>query len=194
MESVLLPAGVVCMIAATVGGGLSAFGITIPVVSTLTRQALLFVLGLALCLVAVFGKSAPPSPHPTQPRVSPTPATPRDKIARSATPSSQQPARRPAIQYKLIWVNHFEPNKLYEVVRTDLSRREIRNDEFKKWCIPFDVSRWIVHESRLIAGDEHWKEDPTRLSGAPYHLPPMNERWFQIMDDEKWYLYAVEAK
>jgi len=183
------------MIAAVVGGGLSAFGITLPVVSTLPRQVMLFLLGLGLCLVGVFARSSSASPRPARPTASPMQPVPRTEVTRPSTSPTHQPAPRQAsIRYKLIWRNHFEPDKLYEVVRTDVSRREIRNDDFKQWCIPFEPSRWIVHESRLIAGDEHWKEDPTRLTAAPYHLPPMNERWFQIMDDEKWFFYAVEPK
>jgi hypothetical protein len=46
MNPVLLSAGVACVIAAVVGGGLKAFDIEVPVVSSLRRQVLLFVIGL----------------------------------------------------------------------------------------------------------------------------------------------------
>jgi hypothetical protein len=25
-------------------------------------------------------------------------------------------------------------------------------------------------------------------------LPPLRERWFQIMDDERWYVYTLQEK
>lgn len=52
MNSVLLTAGVVCVIAAVVGGGLKAFGIDVPVVNSLRRQFLLFVVGLGFLVAA----------------------------------------------------------------------------------------------------------------------------------------------
>jgi hypothetical protein len=52
MNEVLVTAGVVCMIAAVVGGGLKAFGTDVPVISSLPRQLLLFFLGLALVVFA----------------------------------------------------------------------------------------------------------------------------------------------
>lgn len=45
MNTVLLTAGVVCLIAAVLGGGLKAFNFDVPVISSLRRQALLFVIG-----------------------------------------------------------------------------------------------------------------------------------------------------
>ena len=47
MNSILLSAGVACVIAAVVGGGLKAFNIEVPIVSSLPRQVLLVVVGLA---------------------------------------------------------------------------------------------------------------------------------------------------
>ena len=46
MNTVLLSAGVACVIAAVVGGGLKAFNVDVPVISSLLRQGLLFVVGL----------------------------------------------------------------------------------------------------------------------------------------------------
>jgi len=46
MNAVLVSAGVACVIAAVVGGGLKAFDIDLPVITSLRRQALLFVVGL----------------------------------------------------------------------------------------------------------------------------------------------------
>jgi len=47
MNTVLLSAGAACVIAAVVGGGLKAFNVEVPVVSSLLRQGLLFVVGAA---------------------------------------------------------------------------------------------------------------------------------------------------
>jgi hypothetical protein len=52
MNTVLLSAGAACVIAAVVGGGLKAFNIEVPVVSSLLRQALLFVVGAAFLVSA----------------------------------------------------------------------------------------------------------------------------------------------
>jgi hypothetical protein len=85
MESTLLTAGLACLIAAVIGGGLKAFGVEIPVLTTWQRQLALFVLGLVLCLVAFRltpgrqnDSGAAPTvttapPPPAQPQAAPTP-------------------------------------------------------------------------------------------------------------------------
>jgi hypothetical protein len=50
MTNTLLTAGLVCIIAAVIGGGLKAFGIEIPALQSTTRQILLGTLGLILLL------------------------------------------------------------------------------------------------------------------------------------------------
>jgi hypothetical protein len=62
MNSVLLSAGVACVIAAVVGGGLKAFHIEVPVVSSLRRQALLFVVGLGFLASAWVLRDQPSGP------------------------------------------------------------------------------------------------------------------------------------
>ncbi len=52
MQQTLLVAGLACLIAAVVGGGLKAFGIEIPVLKSGVRQAALGVLGIALVAAA----------------------------------------------------------------------------------------------------------------------------------------------
>jgi hypothetical protein len=98
MESTLLTAGIACLIAAIIGGGLKAFGVEIQVLTTWQRQLALFVLGLVFCFVAfrlVPGRgnnsdaapsvaTAPtPTPQPTAPTPPPvvTPSTPIRKVA-----------------------------------------------------------------------------------------------------------------
>ena len=60
MKNTLLILGIVCIIAAIVGGGLSAFGIVIPLLNSIRRQLLLATFGLVLLAVALFFPSPPP--------------------------------------------------------------------------------------------------------------------------------------
>jgi hypothetical protein len=53
MEQTLLTAGLACIIAAVVGGGLEAFGIKIPLLNSTRRKAALALLGLALLVVPI---------------------------------------------------------------------------------------------------------------------------------------------
>src|SRR5438876_7844746 len=53
MENSLLGAGVVCIIAAIVGGGLKAFGMELPLVNSNRRQLLLALLGIVLVGIAL---------------------------------------------------------------------------------------------------------------------------------------------
>ena len=48
METILVSAGVVCLIAAVVGGGLKALNMDIPLVDSLVRQLILFGVGVIL--------------------------------------------------------------------------------------------------------------------------------------------------
>lgn len=71
METALLSAGIACLIAAIVGGGLKAFGIEIPLLQSLTRQLLLGTLGVLL-LVLSFTTSTPAPNGKTSPTPIPT--------------------------------------------------------------------------------------------------------------------------
>lgn len=53
MDSTLLGAGLACMVAAIVGGGMKAFGLEIPLVSSTKRQLMLGLLGLALLVASI---------------------------------------------------------------------------------------------------------------------------------------------
>jgi hypothetical protein len=65
MQQTLLLTGLACLIAAIVGGGLKAFGIEIPVLSSRIRQAALGFLGLILILAAsLVGLTPPPTVTP----------------------------------------------------------------------------------------------------------------------------------
>lgn len=65
MTTTLLTTGLVCLIAAIVGGGLTAFGIKIPLLTSLWRQLLLGFLGVCL-LVAAY--SSPTTDGPVEPQ------------------------------------------------------------------------------------------------------------------------------
>ena len=60
---ILITGGVVAILAAAIGGGLKAFGFELPLVSTVKRQALLFVIGIAF-LGSGFFVGRPPSDPP----------------------------------------------------------------------------------------------------------------------------------
>ena len=59
MNQNLLIAGVACIIAAIVGGGLKAFGFEIPLLNSIGRQILLAIVGVGLIL---FGDARHPQP------------------------------------------------------------------------------------------------------------------------------------
>jgi len=98
-----------------------------------------------------------------------------------------------AHEYKLVWFDHLD-RSFWEVMRTDTNVREVRNEDFKSWCIPFDESRYIIFKKRLIAADEEFKGEPNWWVAPPYNLPALNPRWLQIMDDEQWFFYEVESR
>jgi hypothetical protein len=68
MKNTLLIVGIVCIIAAIVGGGLSAFGIVIPLLNSIRRQLLLASFGLVLLAVTLF-ITAPRPPPPVRPNL-----------------------------------------------------------------------------------------------------------------------------
>jgi hypothetical protein len=37
--------------------------------------------------------------------------------------------------WKLIWFDHFRPNQLFEVVRSDVSKADVDNRVFNSWCV-----------------------------------------------------------
>lgn len=53
MDSTLLGAGLACLVAAIVGGGMKAFGFEIPLVSSTKRQLMLGLLGLTLAVASI---------------------------------------------------------------------------------------------------------------------------------------------
>ena len=59
-QTILLTAGIVCLIAAIIGGGLKAFNIEMPLLQSLKRQIALGILGAALIYFSVPKKPVPP--------------------------------------------------------------------------------------------------------------------------------------
>lgn len=83
METTLVTAGVVCVIAAIVGGSLKAFGMEVPGIESLPRQIMLAAFGLGIGVLGIVGIDGTgadddgPSPPPTgteavTPRPTPT--------------------------------------------------------------------------------------------------------------------------
>lgn len=72
MKTTILCAGIACVIAAIVGGGLKAFNIEIPAFSSVRRQALLACFGMALIGGSLGGNLIPllPSRRPSMPQLS----------------------------------------------------------------------------------------------------------------------------
>jgi len=70
LENTLLGAGIACVIGAIFGGGLKAFGVELPALSSVRRQSILGAFGAILILSSFlgFGKSSPtPPPQPVLP-------------------------------------------------------------------------------------------------------------------------------
>lgn len=92
METTLLNSGLACLIASIIGGGLKAFGIEIPLLTTWPRQIALFFLGLMLCLTAF--SLRPPLPNnraPSTPSEAAAPATPKEPPGKSAALAAPVP-------------------------------------------------------------------------------------------------------
>ena len=53
MENTLLGTGIVCIIAAIVGGGLKAFGLEVPLVNSRKRQYLLGAFGIVIVVISI---------------------------------------------------------------------------------------------------------------------------------------------
>src|SRR5438046_1631560 len=67
MTTTLLSAGIACVIAAIVGGGLKAFGVEIPVLASAKRQAILAVFGCGLVIAAYVQYGAMTTRTPVKP-------------------------------------------------------------------------------------------------------------------------------
>jgi hypothetical protein len=117
----------------------------------------------------------------------------------NVTPASPEASPVPPIRYVLVFMDHEDPTgMLWKVLRTDITQREIGRGDFKRWCVRFAPSEKNIVSQEEVAGDEHFKLSGGRnanwWTSDPYNLPPLIERWFQIMDDERWYVYSYRNK
>jgi hypothetical protein len=94
MNATLLCTGLACVIAAVVGGGLKAFGVEIPILTSLKRQLVLGILGAILIGVALH-TSAVPDTIPQQPAVEPNPQTNPPRQRSEATAPNNPKVERP---------------------------------------------------------------------------------------------------
>jgi hypothetical protein len=69
MNDILLSAGAACIIVAIVGGGAKAFGVEIPVLSSVRRQAALGIVGIGFLAAAYFVGNGSAGPKPGNPAV-----------------------------------------------------------------------------------------------------------------------------
>ena len=95
MQNNLLVAGIACMIAALIGGGLKAFAIEIPLLSSVYRQIMLGLFGailMALSFTAFRGSESPAPPVPTSDRndVQPDPEGTQIIVEKSVRPLLNQ--------------------------------------------------------------------------------------------------------
>jgi hypothetical protein len=133
-----------------------------------------------------------PTPAPTS---TPTPSpTPTPTPTSTPTPSPT-PTPTPSLIYKLLWYNHFEPQTIYEVVRTNPEVPGIENNGFKNWCKPFFRDQYVIISEVEVAGDESFKNgEPNWWTKPPYYLPELRQSWLHIMDDERWYVVTLQKK
>jgi hypothetical protein len=90
METPLVTAGIACLIAAIIGGGLKAFGIEIPVLESGRRQVALGALGAVLLAAGLNGDRLSRSTEPVpseQPLSTPSVPAPQSSTQPSAPPS-----------------------------------------------------------------------------------------------------------
>ena len=91
MNESLLVAGIVCIVASIVGGGVKLLGAEVPVLNSFARQALLFTVGLAFLGGAyVSGRSSAPASSPGT--LGPSTPSAEPAVRRSDTPPAARGA------------------------------------------------------------------------------------------------------
>lgn len=88
----LLVAGIVCIVAAVVGGGVKMLGAEMPVLSSFGRQALLFTVGLAFLLASFGVMREPKAAPPANPAAAPVSQPPPAASGSAPSPAVSQPA------------------------------------------------------------------------------------------------------
>jgi len=94
LDNVLITAGIACLIAAIVGGGLKAFAIEIPLLASVRRQLLLGLLG-ALLLGLGFGDKLM-SPGPGKAEIVPANEAAEQPEQKDVSVSAEQPEQKDA--------------------------------------------------------------------------------------------------
>jgi hypothetical protein len=94
--------------------------------------------------------------------------------------------------YVLVAYNPAEANVTYAVKFTNFENAsdDISDAQFRSWCNTFgDVAN--VHAKLLVAADEHFKLDYSKWVKAPFHLPLLISRWFEVLDDWSFYICEI---
>jgi hypothetical protein len=97
--------------------------------------------------------------------------------------------------YLLIWYDHYKDDHLYKVNRTDLTVGDaMDNDLFHTWCDEWFVDLSTITGNLQVARDEAFVLNDYNdvWTKAPYNLPALTKRWFEIMDDERWYIAELK--
>lgn len=89
MNDTLVILGVICVIAAVVGGGLSALGVQLPPILSVRRQVVLGLVGIGLVILGKWGSQPFPVPAPT-----PTQTDSSINLTENAT-ATETPAEKP---------------------------------------------------------------------------------------------------
>lgn len=102
--------------------------------------------------------------------------------------------------YFLLWFDHRrypypQEQPLFRVEYTNLGEADhINNDLFQSWCQIFDAAPYVLTGFKLVAADEEFKTDYTVWQNPPYNLPKLTKRFFEIMDDERWYVVECSSR
>jgi hypothetical protein len=154
MSTTFLSAGLACVIAAVVGGGLKAFGIQIPVLQSLTRQVVLGLLGAILIVVSLYLPPNADKPTPS----SKLPSDPHPEIVADKQPQRQSPAPSKEAEQRATTVLTLTYDGVADVLRQKDLRTTVHtpnNNENRGHCPgeighqdgKYCISRTFVHVS-----------------------------------------------
>jgi len=203
MVNILVSAGVACLMAAVIGGGLKAFSIEVPLLAALHRQVLLAVLGLGLLGAAIWingdsedhdapaagvppsqaspvsaetGEPPPAEGHPSVSTASPARAAPGE-LCKPFIPASDQPdqsARDRECQPGQVTHVKWIDEAAYQAV--DRLSGRLPNDRANRALSLIEVDR---------TGTGLWAEQSLLRyrDGKAYWQDPTNVTWTEIVND-----------
>jgi len=163
MGTAILYAGLACIVGAVVGGGLKAFGIEIPALSSLLRQVILFVLGVVLIVVGMNVDSSNGAGTQTPPN-----AQPAQQGAAQPNGSANTPTKKEHSTLKLTYdgaANHCGPD-----VSQPIKLNETASFTVPKDCVPIATLHWIRRngsEETFALGDKSSPGGEVALEGLP---------------------------